>query len=395
MGLFSFSSHQKEVALIVDVGSASVGASFALISSEPKTQPVITGSARIPLEFQEHLRFDRFVNLMLGAVEASILSLVKISKEKPESIHCFMASPWYASQVRKTSLKKNKKFVFTDELFNSLVNEEAKRFQEEEVANYARLKEHTYFIEKQVVDVSLNGYHMENPFGVTAQNAELSVFFSIAPEHIVIKIRERIEKILPHRPIVFHTFLLPFFTTIRDIFNEHRDFLLIDVGGEVTDIALIKDQNIKESISFPLGRNFVLRRSAELFKKSIEEMRSLFFLMTEGKLEASVKEKTAKIFFLVRQEWLKMFHEALLSISSKTLLPNAVFLASDADVLRWFMESIMSEEYGQYALSAEKFTVIPVGLSVLSKHILFDGTIEKDQFMALEALYLAKRAKKI
>ena len=123
-------------------------------------------------------------------------------------------------------------------------------------------------------------------------------------------------------------------------------------------------------------------------------MRSLLFLMAEGKLDTSVKEKAVKVFFSARQEWLKMFHEALLNISSKTTLPSEVFLASDVDVLRWFMESVMSEEYGQYALSAEKFTVIPVGLSVLSKHILFDGTIEKDQFMALEALYLAKRAKK-
>ena len=89
-----------------------------------------------------------------------------------------------------------------------------------------------------------------------------------------------------------------------------------------------------------------------------------------------------------------MFHQALLEVSSNNFLPSTVFLTSDADVLRWFMESITSEEYGQYALSAEKFSVIPVGLSVLSKHIKFDDTIEKDQFMALEALYLSKLTKK-
>ena len=179
MGLFSFFSHKKEVVMIVDIGSASVGAALARISSDPKIQPIITGSVRTQLEFQEHLRFDRFVNLMLGAVESSITSLFKVSKEKPRIVHCFMASPWYASQVRKTSLKKDKRFVFTKDIFNSIVNDEARRFEEEEIANYTRLKEHTYFIEKQVVNIALNGYHTENPFGVMAQNVELSLFLSI------------------------------------------------------------------------------------------------------------------------------------------------------------------------------------------------------------------------
>ena len=388
-----FFSRNKEITLIIDVGSASVGASFVLIPSDSKTQPTIIESVRVPIKFQEHLRFDYFVNLMLKAVETSIASLAKISKEKPLGINCFIASPWYASQVRKISLKKDKEFVFSENLFNSLVNEEARSF-EKEVINSPHFKERAYFIEKEVVGVTLNGYRTENPFGAKIKSAELSLFLSVASEDIIIEIQEKIEKIFPHRPIVFHTFLLPFFTAIRDIFGEHREFLLIDVGGEVTDIALIKDQNIKESISIPLGRNFVLRKSAHLMKKSVEEVQSLLFLMTEGKLSVSEKEKTEKIFFSIRQEWLKMFHEALLEVALNNFLPSTIFLASDSDVLRWFMESIMNEEYGQYALSAEKFSVIPVGLSVLSKHIKFNDTIEKDQFMALEALYLSKRAKK-
>src|SRR3989344_165664 len=393
MGLFSLSSRNKEVTLIVDVGSASVGASLVFISPDSKTQPTTIESVRVPIKFQERFRFNYFVDLMLRAVETSVSSLIRISKEKPVNIHCFIASPWYASQVRKISLKKDKEFIFDGNLFNSLVNEEAKNF-EKDVINSPHFKEHTYFLEKEVVDITLNGYHVEKPFGIKVRKAELSLFLSIASKNIITEIQERIEKIFPRCIIEFHTFLLPFFTATRDIFSEHRDFLLIDVGGEVTDIALIKDQNIKESISIPLGRNFVLRKSAQLMKKNVEEVQSLLFFMTEGKLGVSAKEKIEKVFYSVRQEWLKMFHQALLEVSSNNFLPSTVFLTSDADVLRWFMESITSEEYGQYALSAEKFSVIPVGLSVLSKHIKFDDTIEKDQFMALEALYLSKLTKK-
>jgi len=120
MGLFSLSSRNKEVTLIVDVGSASVGASLVLISPDSKTQPTTIESVRVPIKFQERFRFNYFVDLMLRAVETSVSSLIRISKEKPVNIHCFIASPWYASQVRKISLKKDKEFIF-DEI--SLENE--------------------------------------------------------------------------------------------------------------------------------------------------------------------------------------------------------------------------------------------------------------------------------
>ena len=393
MGLFSFSS-SKEVSLIVDIGSSSVGASLVSIPKIDTEPPTIIGSIRTPLEFQEKLRFDRFISLMLDALEIAISNLIKNYKVEPKKIHCFVASPWYASRVRKAILKRDKDFVFDEEILKNILTEETKLFEKEEVATYERLKEQTFFLEKKVIDVMLNGYHVDNPIGVTTKSAELTLFLSIAPEYIIKKIEERIKKIIPSKIPSFHTFLLPFFLAIRDIFKDKKDFILMDIGGEITDITLIKNSVIKESISFPLGRNFIFRRGSEVLKKPREEIRSLLALGSQGKLDQNIKEKLLRSLLPVKQEWLSMLHESLSTLATRGIIPNDIFLATDSDVIKWFTDAITSEEYVQYHLSTDKFIVTPVNMPIISKHILFD-TIDRDQFMALEAIYLGKYHTKI
>ncbi len=391
MALFSFSKPKKELILVIDIGSASVGAAISVISPDRSAAPIIVASSRTQIPFQEYLKFDRFAELMLAALESSLSRVFAESKAKPGKIYCFLASPWYASQIRTSSVSRDKEFEVTADIFETLVNDEIEKFRKNEAAAFSEIKDKMFFLEKEVMDISLNGYHSLNPLGSLVRELKVSLFLGVAPKGTVRRIEDRIHKFIPGVAISLHTFLFPFYSVISGVSADKKDFLLADVGGEVTDIALVHGGKIKESVSFPLGKNFLLRWGSKLSNRQIDEVRSLIVLWSSGKLDAESKARAKEIFSPIRAEWLKTFHKSLEDISGGVILPSTFYVAADGEVIRWFMESILEEEYGQYALSAEKFEVIPVGLSLLSKYVSFGGTIERDIFLALETVYAGAR----
>lgn len=132
-----FSSNKKELILIADIGSDSVGASLVLLSSKDAfLPPMIIESVRTEIKFQKKLVFDTFFDSMLSALEISLSYVIKKTKAKPLKVYCFVASPWYASQVRKISLKRNKEFILTKEFLSELMKDEKVRFEKEVIAAY-------------------------------------------------------------------------------------------------------------------------------------------------------------------------------------------------------------------------------------------------------------------
>jgi len=65
--------------------------------------------------------------------------------------------------------------------------------------------------------------------------------------------------------------MLSSFTVVRDMHIQKENFLLLDIGGEVTNISMVKKNILRESISFPLGCNFLPRGVASNLKCSLNE----------------------------------------------------------------------------------------------------------------------------
>ncbi|MEK7129204.1 MAG: hypothetical protein AAB858_02540, partial [Patescibacteria group bacterium] len=307
--------------------------------------------------------------------------------KRPERVHCFLASPWYASQIRTVHMRKERDFVFTKEIFDDLVAREIKRFKEAEISKLQNPKAPVVFIENKVVNIKLNGYHVDNPVGKYAREVELSLFFGIAPQRAVKSITDCLNKIIPETEIIFHSFLLPFFAVMRDLFLDTADFLLVDVGGEVTDVSLVRGHIIGGTVSFPLGKNFLLRSASSALKKNINETHSLLRLSLEGKLEDSIEREMKTALFPARAIWLRSFHESIEEVNKMLLLPDRIFLTADTDTVKWFVDTMGTEEYGQYTLSADKFKITVVGMDVLGKYLSFNDTMEHDQFLSILALF--------
>src|SRR3990167_8616973 len=166
MDMFSFLKNSREstVIAVFDIGSASVGG--ALISFHAGEKPKIIWSARESMVFQNDLNFGRFLSSMLETLEKVLIKM-----------------------------KQDKEFAVSKRVVEDLVAREIESFKVLNIGKYKRMgEEDVEIMETHTVQVKLNGYITDNPYGMRAKNLEMSLYISMAPKRVLSSVKSRITK---------------------------------------------------------------------------------------------------------------------------------------------------------------------------------------------------------
>jgi len=148
-------------------------------------------------------------------------------------------------------MKQDKEFAVSKRVVEDLVAREIESFKVLNIGKYKRMgEEDVEIMETHTVQVKLNGYITDNPYGMRAKNLEMSLYISMAPKRVLSSVKSRITKTFGSRNIKFCSFSLTAFSTIRDIFSHKNDFLFMDISGEVADISLVKGNVLLERIFY-------------------------------------------------------------------------------------------------------------------------------------------------
>ena len=176
---------------------------------------------------------------------------------------------------------------------------------------------------------------------------------------------ETIHKNFNFREIKFSSFSMASFTVVRDLYSDKEGFLLVDIGGEVTDISMVKKNILRESISFPLGRNFMIRGAAATFNCSLHEASSCISLFKAGHATEDVNKKLDLVIGKLKKEWLVKFQDSLANLSNDISIPANIYLAVDDDFADFFSETIQTEQFSQYTLTESKFKIVFLSAKLL------------------------------
>ncbi|MES2416098.1 MAG: hypothetical protein V4504_00125 [Patescibacteria group bacterium] len=385
MSLF-FSKPKTELIALFDVGSSSVGG--ALVLKDGKNIPTFIFSIREPIHLTENFVFDRFFNATLQSLEKVAKQINLSGLGAVTKIYCTFSSPWYASQTRNIQLEKNISFTFTSKIAEHLNKKEYLLFEEENIKKFENGLSDARIIESKNMSVALNGYRVQNPIGIKTKKVEMSLFVSMSNQHILTKIEESIGRHLHFKNIKFSSFIFSFFTTLRDLFNTYEDFLCIDIGGEITEIGLVKKDVLVESVSFPYGKNFILRNLSKKLGYDIDHTKSLFALYIEGHLERKMTEKIIKELHSITNEWLKQFGASLNLLSNHMLLPHTLFFSTDEDMIQYFTEVMQKEETHQYTKTISKFKIIPIDTKILHGNAHFSEAVSRDSALIMQSIYI-------
>lgn len=386
MGLFSKAKEKEELALVFDIRSSSVGGS--IFCAQKNSAPKMIFSIREPIIFEEKIDFERFLYLTIKALDIVVNKMCMAGQGTPKKIYCVLSSPWYASQTRSIVFNKNTPFVFTSKLADGLIQKEIGLFEEEYLKKYKHIDDKIKLLEFKNMSIVLNGYETAKPLKQKAKELGMTVFVSVGEEQVLNKIQESINKHFHGKEVKFLSFLMTSFAVARDVFVHEENFLLVDVGGEITDISMVKKNILRSSVSFPLGRNFFIRGIKTELACSLDEAKSFMSLFKDGHAFGAVNEKLKPVVLKLKREWLKKFQESLASITNDISIPSVVFVTVEEDLAQFFIETIKTEEFNQYSLTDSKFKIVFLGNQALHGIVLFGEDTIRDPFLILESIYI-------
>jgi len=393
MGIFSKDKKKKDLTLIFDIGSSSVGGALCYI--ENSGVPKVIYSIRESIAFQDEIDFGKFLYSTMKSLDIVANKICMLGLGKPKKTFCFLSSLFYVSQTRTIKLEKNTPFIFTLKLANSLIKKEINIFEEEYSMKDIYSTQKFRPIELKNMKTVLNGYTVDNPLNQKIRELEMNVFISISPLEIIKKIEYTIGRYFNPEEIKFSSFAFASFCTIRDMFSHNENFILVDVGGEITDISVIKKDVLRESVSFPMGYNFIIREFSKELNCTLDEAKSFISLYKDGHMEKEINEKFGPIIDKLKSEWRKKFEESLFNISNNISIPSNIFLTAEKDFEAFFKEIIKTEEINQYILTESKFKVISLNTKELHGLVTFNENVDRDQFITLESIYINRLFDKI
>src|SRR3989338_4394394 len=398
MGIFSKNKNKNKdkLVLVFDIKSSYVGG--ALFWARESGIPKIIFSIREPIPIEKYIEANRFLSLTLKSLEVVANRVFTAGMGAPEQIFCVLSSLLYVSQTRIIELKKNTPFLFTSKLADDLIQKEVALFKEENLEKYLRSGSPIELIELKNIKTMLNGYETPDPLNKKVRELEMTIFISMGGQQILRKIEKIIRTHFHEAKIQFSSLALSSFAVVRDIYSHNEDFLLINIGGEVTDISMAKKNILRESISFPLGLNFMIRAVIEGLHCSLGEAESYIYLFKDGHADESMAKVLGPIIDKLKIEWLRKFQESLSNLSNDISVPATIYLSVDKEVATFFSETIKTEQFNQYTLTKSKFEVIFLGPEVFHGLAEFGEIVARETFLIVDSIYinrfLINRAKK-
>jgi len=367
----SYTKTTPHVALVFDIGSGSIAGALVVLKND--APPHILYGVRKPIPFQAQLDFERFTTSMYETFRLVVenvrqkgfvyLNTEKISEDASISVLCMYASPWYEAHTQILTLKKEQVFSIDQNLIERLVGQ-----IEEDT-------DQTDIIEKSITGIKVNGYSVDSVKNKEGKHLELTVSHTTLPHHIANEIESTLRGSIKLKRVIHHSFPLAAFSAIRDVFHEKDDFMVLDFSAEVTDLSLVQQGAIIETVSFPIGKNSIIRglKDSPAEAASVIRMKPMINALPEQ--EKNVNNMQGK--------WIQEFTNALESIEKDTALPNHLFYIADKDfmsTIAGFLDSSNTSGMLEYK---------PINYDVLHKKVAFSHA-DRDMFLGVGALFVNK-----
>jgi|GEM_PF-285243 len=398
MSFFSFSSNKEELSIIFDIGSGTLAC--ALVHFYPDKPPQILYTYREPIISKRNLDSEHLTQAMLKTLDSvcsitmrdGFISLgTKNGAKKVNRIYYVFSSPWVFSQTKVVTVKKDREIAVTHELIESVVKDEEQLFEKMyKEGNFSDKFEYDLeVIERNVMQVSLNGYVTHNPYAKYAHKIEIPFFLSIVSKNIVKKIDGIVGKHFSFKSRSSHSCVLLSCLTLRDMYHDQNDFMFVDIHGELTDIGVIRNGVLVQTSSFPLGVNTIIRKIAKELNVVPQIAESYISIFLDGKADDKVAVSMKSVLSKVRKEWVELFHQSLDTLSKDGVIPHTVYLIVGGGMEHFFADFLKEEKFS-LTMVEEYFNVIPLTSETFTQYGSYIKKIDRDPFLAMHTIALNK-----
>ena len=277
--------------------------------------------AMIPLSSE--ITVERMVSATVGGVKQTLEQLVQIAKRPIQRACLFLPAPFYAAQAHRLVTQAATPFVVNSKLIDGLISQ----------AQTAAATTGHELLESAVLGFSANGYPLTQPHGQLAQRLEINQYLSIAPTQILDTFRSVVANVLHLREIDFYS---SGFVLLRVLglapSPVPANYLLLELGDEVSELTLLWEGEPKTIVSFPFGGNTLLRLLAQKLGSTPTETRSTVRLYVAGQLASAAAGLAVQAAGVARDAWLAAFTAAKTQVLVGNLLPTDLVVAGEGEV---------------------------------------------------------------
>ncbi len=350
---------------IIDIGSGSVG---ACIIGGQKGKVTLTQTVRIPISSGTEEAKAGIQTLVVQAVSKALESLKGVA---PEHVRIVLAAPWYNAKIRTITSKSAKPVRVTTDTVGRGVKEYYVQKEGGQKTKQAGL------IESTVGQAYVNGYPASLKHPVSGTALKINHYESEADPPLVHALEEAVHKVFSRPKISFHSFGFAAFAVLRALRDEDN-FVIADVGGEITDVAVVHHDGLRFIGTFPVGTRSLIRTIAGT--GSLADAASRLTLY--GKNELSNDETTAMDvqFQKASEMWNKGYQEILEAAVKEVAIPRTTFLFADRDELPW-LQKMVTGTHG--AFSSQSVLITP---DFFHSAVSLGEGAQYDAFLSLESL---------
>ena len=355
--------------LVLDIGSS--GVNGARLGPDEQGFTRIKKISRSPSLILPEVSLKKLWKKMHDTTGEVIRDLTDKESRSGTALVVF-SSPWYFPEVHHLFFEREKPFEINKDFMNDFLSKEGDKFKKASLKRFNLDDDEIQVFETEIMHVKLNGYPVRNIMDRRARTIEAFLYLSVVYKRASADIRAMIEDSgIKH--VIFKTSPYVFYKVFEQFREEdgQEGVVLVDIGGEVTDVSVIKEGVLLDNASFGLGIHYAVRRLADMFKIDLDESLAMLVSYESGTLEAEKTARIKKALEGVLSQWRDFLEEALMRISQKTLLPEKLLLVGQGAALKELQRFVQEESLGRYTLFGRPFSFysLPERLSAFFKQI--------------------------
>lgn len=384
--IFGSEEKKEKTCVVFDVGSNSVAGSWVQYSSD--NRPVILFTKRISIDVYKDITAEHLLFAVKNAMREVLSVLIPQMPSAPARAFVFIASPWYAAQIRTILYAKRHPFIFTKSFADTLVNKEFEKLSAKENKEWKKIGDGHVPLEHKTVHVELNGYTYNDPIGKKAERAEIVSFMSMMP----VTVRDELERIIHgsvHVDVEFHSAIFASYFGLSHMDDVSSDYTILDIRGETTDLAVVRNGYIQEIISIPFGDHTIVRSFAELMNQKPIHMQELLAMYIEGHLDDANSTMIKKNISPAMDHVEKLLHEALSHVADRGLFPKNMYLYTQSQYKEWYTQLLTDSRFSSLVVSDQSFVLHDAGATL--KGVVTDEEVALDPFIVAGAFFTEGR----
>lgn len=386
MGFFSKKPKEREAALVVDIGSGSVGLAI-IVSDILEERPTVVWTHR---EFSLIKEVDS-ITWSLREINTTLVNAflrlgsdgLKVLRELPDplpitALQVVICAPWTYTVSKTVHYTEEHPFTITETLVDELADAAGKK------ALTAALKESMIqsnglvTISNETIGIIANEYVLEYYENLTSRDLTLVQLTAVTNQRILDTVLEVQGKIIPRSELTTHSFMAMFYHVMRASKPDTTECCLVDVTNEATEIGIVRDNLLRHTTHAPYGTFTLTREIAALAKIPKEEAYAFVRggeTFVNNKLGAAKQAEMAVIVQTYEDEIAELFKQTGDTLS----VPKVIYLHCDADTEPFFIERIKR--------AAEQATKMKHNIHPITKSFLQVDAPRSDTAILLSANY--------